>query len=112
MMNWQSKQSYVYAAMKRTRELKSVESRYRALRGANPLLPNWTDTPRSGAKWSEAEEADLLMLVARSVDSGDKLTPWRIAELAWLHGRSADAVDRRLKTILSYRDYAAAVVIQ
>jgi hypothetical protein len=111
-MGWYSKQDYVYDAIRRTQVLKSAEARYRALRGANPLLPNWTDKPRSGAKWSEAEEADLLMLVTRSVDSDDKLTPWRIAELAWLHGRSADAIDQRLKTILGYRDYAAAVVIQ
>jgi hypothetical protein len=102
----------VYAAMRRQRELKSVEQRYRASRGANPLLPNWTDKPRSGAKWSEAEEADLLVLVKRVTDAGDKLTPWKIAELGWLHGRSADAIDTRLKSILSYRDYAAAVVIQ
>lgn len=103
---------YAIAAMQRARTLKSAEKQYRARRGPNPLLPTWTDTPRSGARWSEAEEDELKSLVARWTANGDKLTPWNIADLAWLFGRSADAIDQRLKSILGWPDYNSAVVLQ
>jgi hypothetical protein len=89
--------------IKHTNLLKSMDAKYRAMYGANPSLPLWGNKPRSGARWSEEEEADLLARLG-SMPRGP-LGTWELCELGWHHGRSSAGIELHLKKLLGPRAF-------
>lgn len=79
-------------------QLKSFEQRFRANRGPNlgfGRAAHWSETPRSGAKWSETEEAELVQHFRDLVpENGTMMSFKQLCELAWHHGRTAASIRR------------------
>ena len=84
--------------------LKQAQAQVQRLRGENDKLgvcSLWGPTPRSGATWSNLENAELILMFRDKIpESGAKLNATAIAELAWELGRSANAVNEQLRKLL------------
>lgn len=85
------------------------------LYGPNPAFGPanaWGDTPRSGAKWSEAEDEALMNHVTSMIRVDiHQISVRELCNLAWEHGRSAIAIDSRLEKLLGYVKYQQLVQI-
>jgi hypothetical protein len=72
--------------------LKAYEQRFRQARGPNlefGRAAHWSETPRSGAKWSELECQDLISHFRDLIpEDGRQMSFRQLCELAWNHGSS------------------------
>jgi hypothetical protein len=86
--------------------LKKFETKFFAAREPNPSLPAWGTHPRAGAAWSGAENLALIENFKDQVREDARLLGYKeLCELAYLHGRTASAIEAQLKKVLSYSTF-------
>lgn len=89
--------------------LKSFEQRFREQRGPNVEFgraAHWSETPRSGAKWTEPELIELLTHFRDLIpENGTMMSFKQLCELAWHHGRTAAAIEQKLLEVIGHRAY-------
>ena len=69
-------------------------------------LRKYEEQFRASRRWTEAEDAELVMHFRDLVpENGKLMTHKQICELAWHHGRTATAIEKRLLDVLGYRVY-------
>lgn len=104
---------YKRLMIRRTTELNVAQGKVFQHLGANSefgISAKWSEVPRSGAKWTQAELDDLLVRLKEMRDAANRLLiPADIAALAWIHGRSATAVERKLIETIGFNKYAGVV---
>lgn len=90
-------------------ELKAFEQNFRSKRGPNVEFgraAHWSETPRSGARWSEAELAELISHFRDLIpENGTQMSFKQLCELAWHHGRTAAAIEQKLLETIGHRAY-------
>ena len=93
--------------MRRQRELNALEKAYRKEKGVHPAFPwsMWGDRPRGGAIWTEPELDSIAVFLNERFDGKTKLEIEVFAELAWLHGRSANAVYEKLVDFMGWKQF-------
>lgn len=98
--------SYQQHAIIRTKLLNRAEQLLRKTKGQHPAFPwsDWGDRPRAGALWSEAELESAKLHVAQEF-KGSRLPFTVFADLAWLHGRSANGIHDKLKDVMGKMFY-------
>lgn len=90
-------------------KLKGFEEQFRRERGPNlefGRAAHWSETPRSGAKWSPIEEAELVLHFRDLIpENGQLISLKQLCELAWHHGRTAASIEQKLLKLLGHRVY-------
>lgn len=90
--------------IKHTNLLKSMDAKYCSMYGANPSMPPWGSKPRSGARWSEEEEVDLLERLDL-MSKASLLGTWELCELGWHHGRSSAGIELHIKKLIGKKAF-------
>lgn len=101
--------------IQRNNSLKRADREVFAHLGKNEqfgIASSWGQHVRGGARWSKEETDDLLMRANEMSTAGNRLlTHHDLAALAWIHGRSASAVDSQLYKVLGFKNFSKLVKI-
>ena len=99
----------------RTRRLKTADKLILACKGPNVAQlgdsVQWSKTPRSGARWTDSENGDLLTLFHSALNRAlltlkqEKLGAGDLALIAWRFGRTANAINEQLYKLLGPKSY-------
>lgn len=105
----------------RTRRLKAADKQLLACKGLNVVQlgdsVQWSETPRSGARWTDSENGDLLTLFHSAIKRAlitpkqEKLGASDLALIAWHFGRTANAINEQLYKLLGPRSYYDSIDI-
>ncbi len=90
--------------------LKRAEAKFRAesgkFQGGNSLWNDWSERPRSGARWTSEELIAVeTMLEQMTQHTFAPLNEVHLCHIAWRHGRSANAVREKLAEHLGFKRY-------